>query len=79
MNNQKKLFKTVADTFNINKDLVDINSSSNTLKGWDSLGMIKLITELEQIFKVKFDILEIGELQNIKIIKKTLEKKGINF
>jgi acyl carrier protein len=79
MNNQKKLFKTVADTFNINIDLIDINSSSNTLKGWDSLGMIKLITELEQIFKVKFDILEIGELQNIKIIKKTLEKKGINF
>ena len=79
MNNQKKLFKTVADTFNINVDLIDINSSPNTLKGWDSLGMIKLITELEQIFKVKFDILEIGELQNIKIIKKTLEKKGINF
>jgi len=79
MNNQKKLFKTVADTFNIDIDLVDINSSSNTLKGWDSLGMIKLITQLEQIFKVKFDILEIGELQNIKIIKKTLEKKGINF
>ena len=79
MNNQKKLFKTVADTFNINIDLIDINSSSITLKGWDSLGMIKLITQLEQIFKVKFDILEIGELQNIKIIKKTLEKKGINF
>ena len=79
MNNQKKLFKTVADTFNINVDLIDINSSPNTLKGWDSLGMIKLITQLEQIFKVKFDILEIGELQNIKVIKKTLEKKGINF
>ena len=79
MNNQKKLFKTVADTFNINIDIVDINSSSNTLKGWDSLGMIKLITQLEQTFKVKFDILEIGELQNIKIIKEILEKKGINF
>ena len=79
MNNQKKLFKTVADTFNINVDLIDINSSPNTLKGWDSLGMIKLITQLEQTFKVQFDILEIADLQNIKIIKKTLGEKGIKF
>ena len=79
MNNQKKLFKTVADTFNINVDLIDINSSPNTLKDWDSLGMIKLITQLEQTFKVQFDILEIADLQNIKIIKKTLGEKGIKF
>ncbi len=58
----------------INKD-----SSSDTLNGWDSLGMVNLIIELEQIFKVKFDIFEIADLQNIKIIKKTLERKGINF
>ena len=79
MNNKKKLFKTVADTFNINIDLVDMNASSNTLKGWDSLGMIKLITQLEQTFKVQFDILEIADLQNIEIIKKTLGEKGIKF
>ena len=58
----------------INKD-----SSSDTLDGWDSLGMVYVITELEQIFKVKFDIFEIADLQNIKIIIKTLEKKSVNF
>ena len=79
MSNQEKLFKAVADALNIDIHLINIDSSSDTLNGWDSLGMVNLIIELEQIFKVKFDIFEIANLQNIKIIKKTLEKKGINF
>ena len=53
-------------------------SSFANLPGF-SLGMVNLIIELEQVFKVKFDIFEIADLQNIKIIKKTLEKKAVNF
>ena len=79
MNNQEKLFKAIANALKIDIHLINKDSSSDTLNGWDSLGMINLIIELKQIFKVKFDIFEIADLQNIKIIKKTLERKGINF
>ena len=79
MNNQEKLFRAIADALNTDIHLINEDSSSDTLNGWDSLGMVNLIIELEQIFKVKFDIFEIADLQNIKIIKKTLEKKTINF
>ena len=79
MSNQEKLFKAIADALNIDIHLINIDSSSDTLDGWDSLGMVYLITELEQKFKVKFDIFEIADLQNIKIIKKTHEKKAVNF
>ena len=79
MSNQEKLFKAVADALNIDIHLINIDSSKDTLNGWDSLGMVHLITELEQIFKVEFNIFEIAKLQNIKIIKKTLEKKSVNF
>ena len=79
MNNQEKLFKAIANALKIDIHLINKDSSSDTLNGWDSLGMVNLIIELEQIFKVKFDIFEIADLQNIKIIKKTLERKGINF
>ena len=79
MSNQEKLFKAIADALNIDIHLINIDSSSDTLDGWDSLGMVYLITELEQKFNVKFDIFEIADLQNIKIIKKTLEKKAVNF
>ena len=79
MNNQEKLFKAIANALNIDIRLIDENSSSERFNGWDSLGMIKLSLELEKIFKIKFEIFEITEFQNVKIIKKNLKRKSINF
>ena len=79
MSNQEKLFRAIADVLNTDIHLINEDSSADTLDGWDSLAMVNLIIELEQIFKVKFDIFELPDLQNIKIIKKTLEKKAVNF
>ena len=56
-----------------------MNTNSNNIKNWDSLGMINLITEIEKTFNIKFDILEIPLLHSIKIIIEKLEKKGIMF
>lgn len=79
MNNKNKLFKIVAEVFEVKFSLININSNSNNIKNWDSLGMINLISEIEQEFSIKFDIFEIPELQNIQIIIKFLKKKGIKF
>ena len=79
MNNKDKLFKIVAEVFDVRFSLININSNSNNIKNWDSLGMINLISEIEQEFSIKFDILEISELQNIQIIVEFLENKGIKF
>ena len=79
MDNQKKLFISIAEVLEIDKSLIEENSSSNTINNWDSLAMINIIIELEQKFNVKFDILEIANLQSIKIIKQALIKKGIKF
>ena len=79
MNNKNKLFKIVAEVFEVRISVININSNSNNVKNWDSLGMINLISEIEQEFSIKFDIFEIPELQNIQIIIEFLEKKGIKF
>lgn len=79
MNNKDKLFKIAAEVFDVRFSLININSNSNNVKNWDSLGMINLISEIEQEFSIKFDILEIPELQNIQIIVEFLENKGIKF
>ena len=60
MNNQKKLFFTIAEVLEIKKSSINENSSSDTLKNWDSLAMINIIIELEKQFNVKFDTLEIA-------------------
>jgi|TARA_B100001964_G_C14156852_1_gene564739 acyl carrier protein len=79
MNNKNKLFKVVAEVFNVKLNSIDMNTNSNNIKNWDSLGMINLITEIEKTFNIKFDILEIPLLHSIKIIIEKLEKKGIMF
>ena len=79
MNNKNKLFKVVAEVFNVKLNSIDLNTNSNNIKNWDSLGMINLITEIEKTFNIKFDILEIPLLHSIKIIIEKLEKKGIMF
>jgi len=41
--------------------------------------MINLVAELERVFEVQFDILEISDFRNISIIKSILAEKGIRF
>ena len=79
MDNQTKLFKVIADVFNIKISAVNSNSSPDTIVGWDSIGMVNLISELEQVFNVSFDILEIAEMHNLDIIKTILLEKGVAF
>ena len=79
MDNQTKLFQVVADVFNINLSAVNSGLSQDTITDWDSIGMVNLITELEQVFEVSFNIMEIAEMHNLEIIKTILSEKGIAF
>ncbi len=77
--NGERLLQAVADALKVDVASVDKNSSQDTLEGWDSLGMINLVAELERVFEVQFDILEISDFRNISIIKSILAEKGIRF
>ena len=79
MNNEQKLYQAVADVFQVEvKDVTD-SSSQDTIPKWDSLGMINLVAELEQVFAVEFDILEMADFRNVSIIRSILAEKGIVF
>ena len=79
MNNQILLFKIFADVLAVDISILDENSSSDTIPSWDSLAIINLVCELEQIFSVQFDVLEIADFRNISIIKSILMEKGVVF
>jgi|TARA_B100001964_G_C14223740_1_gene596611 acyl carrier protein len=50
------------------------NLKIGDLKGWDSLGHVNLILEIEKIFSFKFGSKIFLSLQSIKKIKKNLPK-----
>lgn len=79
MNNQDKLLKAAADVFGIDLATLNDDSSQKNVPKWDSLGMVNLVAELEAVFEVQFDIMEIADFHNIGIIKSVLAEKGIRF
>ena len=69
MNNKDRLFKIAADVFKVQLSSISIETNSNNIKNWDSLGMINLITEIEETFSIKFDILEFRYLLGFWLYK----------
>lgn len=79
MNNHEKLILAISDVLNVPVDLINDDSDQDSLPGWDSLAMVNLVMELETLFNISFDILEIAEFKSVRIIKLFLETHGVAF
>lgn len=79
MNNHEKLILAISDVLNVPVDIINDDSDKDSLPGWDSLAMVNLVMELETIFDISFDLLEIAEFKSVCIIKLFLEDKGVSF
>tara|TARA_B100000787_G_scaffold166746_1_gene152442 strand:- start:712 stop:954 length:243 start_codon:yes stop_codon:yes gene_type:complete len=79
MNNNDKLLTVFSDLFDVPFNKLGLELAQDDIDRWDSLGMINLIVSLEQLFDVKFDIVEMSEMNTISFIKELLVAKGIQF
>ena len=70
-----KLKKIFIKTFG-KKVIFTKNSNINNTLGWDSLGHIKLISEVEKILKKKLTMKQILNMTNVKSIEKILSEKN---
>jgi acyl carrier protein len=65
-----------AETLEIEPARLNDAFSQKDAKSWDSLGMIRLIAEVEQRFAVQFDLMEIAEFKDFGSIRRALAAKG---
>jgi acyl carrier protein len=79
MNNSDKLLQAVAVVLRQPPGRIDATSDQDNVEGWDSMAVVNLVLELEQVFGVRFDILEIASLRSVALIKAVLSEKGIPF
>jgi len=79
MSNAEKLVKSVSGVLGVAVESINENSNQDNMEKWDSLAMVNLVTELETVFDVQFDILEIADFHSVEIIKLVLMEKGIQF
>jgi acyl carrier protein len=79
MTNHDKLMKALSEVLDVPVDLINDDSDQDSLPNWDSLAMVNLIMELETLFDISFEILEIAEFKSVRIIKLFLEAKGVTL
>ena len=77
--NEARLYMTLADILQVDAATLTGASSPDTIATWDSLAVVNLVAELEAVFDVQFDILEIADFHNVDIIKSILQGKGVEF
>lgn len=79
MDNYQALLQACAEIFETDVADLDAFSSQETVPGWDSLNMVRLVTELEEVFGVQFDLMEVAEFKSIGAIRDLLASKGVLF
>ncbi len=77
MNNNDVLRQILVEFFELPHDTRREDISQEHLAGWDSLAMVQLITELQAVFSVEFELEEIETLRSYKEIQYALSRKGI--
>ena len=80
MSNSEKLNKVLCDTFDIKKveDISD-DMGPDEIEGWDSLGHVELVTNLEEVFDIALDVVDISRMYTIGDIKKIVGKYGVEI
>ncbi|MBX4259964.1 acyl carrier protein [Clostridium estertheticum] len=80
MSNLEKLNKVLRDVFDIKK-IEDINDDMgpDEIENWDSLGHVELITNLEEVFDIALNVVDISRMYTIGDIKKIVSKYGVEI
>jgi acyl carrier protein len=74
----KKLKAILTKVLLIDESEVSDEMSRKTVKEWDSMAHLMIVSEIESAFEVTMDDDDIMEIQTVADIKKTLQKLGIS-
>ena len=62
--------------FQIPPDQVQDSLSPEGVPGWDSLGHIRLVTALQELFGIEFEVDEIMRMETVAEIKKIISARS---
>ena len=65
----------VARVFNVPPDSLDDDSSPDTVKGWDSVGLLELVGALNEELDIELEPEDIMKLENVGAIRRLVQRK----
>jgi acyl carrier protein len=72
LTNVREAFKSA---FDINPQLVTMETTASDIPAWDSVGHLSLAGNLEEIFKISLDVDELMEMESVREIVRIIEAK----
>jgi len=73
----ERLYQIISKVFNVDSKKINDETSPENLDEWDSFNFYVLLDEIENEFKIKFDLDETLEIKNVGDIKKIFVKHGV--
>ena len=73
-----KLIQVFRSVFHITDEELRDDLSPNQIEAWDSLTHLEMVSELEDIFDIEFEIDHISEMQTVGDIIKILREYGVD-
>ncbi|HZY47564.1 MAG TPA: acyl carrier protein [Candidatus Bathyarchaeia archaeon] len=64
-----------SSTFDVDPQIVTLESTPNDIPAWDSMGHVELASSLEHAFGVTFDVDDLMAMENVKEICRVVQSK----
>ena len=75
MNIQENLQEIFRKVFNEPSLIIDKEMNANDVDSWDSLSHMEMITNVEEVFSVKFKLKDLVKLKNVGDLERLIEEK----
>jgi acyl carrier protein len=75
----EKLYQIISKVFNVDISKIGDDTSPENLEEWDSFNFYVLLDEIENEFKIKFNLDETLDIKKIGDFKRLLEKNGVKI
>jgi len=62
-------------TFDIDPQLVSMETTASDIPNWDSVGHLSLGANLEEVFGISLDVDDLMEMENVRAIVRIVEPK----
>lgn len=61
--------------FNVDPQTITIETKANEIPGWDSVGQLSLITELEEAFKFNLEVDDMMAMENVRDVVRIVQDR----
>ena len=72
----QRIAEAFSAVFQLSPEQVTDALSPQDVAGWDSLGHMRLVTQLQELFGVEFEVDEVMRMENVAEIKKVLAARA---